>query len=323
LLGIGFGTWAWGNQILWGYDSNQDDKILEDTFNKAIKGGLSLVDTADSYGTGILNGRSETLLGEFIEKLPSKQIQKINITTKLAPYPWRLGRKGFQKAFEASKRRLKGHLDRVQLHWSTSRYFPWQEEALIENLGDLIESERIQEIGVSNLGPERLLYIHNTLKKRGIKLKSLQVQLSLLSPQRVTYFNANIGKICKELNIDIIAYSPLSLGILSVPPGYKNKNKRITFLRNRIFNEILPASIDLRKLMEEIAKGNNASQSQVALNWCRANGAIPIPGLRNPSHAEDAIKALSWNLSKKEKAKLDELSENCKIRMPNNPFQSK
>ena len=28
------------------------------------------IDTADSYGTGKLNGRSEELLGKFLQKLP-------------------------------------------------------------------------------------------------------------------------------------------------------------------------------------------------------------------------------------------------------------
>jgi pyridoxine 4-dehydrogenase len=35
-----------------------------------------------------------------------------------------LGRGGFKRAFDASKKRLGGHLDRIQLHWSTARYAP-------------------------------------------------------------------------------------------------------------------------------------------------------------------------------------------------------
>ncbi|MGB1195932.1 MAG: aldo/keto reductase, partial [Synechococcus sp.] len=57
MVGIGFGTWAWGNQLLWGYNPDLDDSVLESTFQQAVAGGLCLVDTADSYGTGFLNGR--------------------------------------------------------------------------------------------------------------------------------------------------------------------------------------------------------------------------------------------------------------------------
>ena len=43
-------------------------------------------------GTGLLNGRSEELLGQFVREYPGsdKQQQNICIATKLAPYPWRI-----------------------------------------------------------------------------------------------------------------------------------------------------------------------------------------------------------------------------------------
>lgn len=62
---MGFGTWAWGNQVLWGYQESMDTE-LQDAFNLALKNGITLFDTADSYGTGRLNGQSEKLLGKFI-----------------------------------------------------------------------------------------------------------------------------------------------------------------------------------------------------------------------------------------------------------------
>ena len=137
---IGFGTWAWGNKFLWGYLPEKDDVLLEDTFNEAVNRGLTFIDTADSYGTGRLNGRSEELLGKYLKKLSPSKYRNLNVATKLAPYPWRIGREGFKTAFEASKARLQGKLDRVQLHWSTSRYAPWQEVQLMDGLGDLYES---------------------------------------------------------------------------------------------------------------------------------------------------------------------------------------
>ena len=62
---IGFGTWAWGNKLLWGYLPEKHDDLLEKTFNEAVNRGLNFIDTADSYGTGQLNGRSEELLGKY------------------------------------------------------------------------------------------------------------------------------------------------------------------------------------------------------------------------------------------------------------------
>ncbi len=315
---IGFGTWSWGNRFVWGYEADKNDQLLKQTFKAAINNGLNLIDTADSYGTGNLNGRSEQLLGNFIEELPFSKKRSLTIATKLAPYPWRIGRKGFYNPFKLSKKRLKGKIDRVQLHWSTYRYAPWQETQLLDGIGDLYENGEFSEIGVSNMGPKRLRWLHSRLKKRGIPLKSLQIQFSLLSPQQ----NRNqIKAVCKELNIDLLAYSPLALGILAVKPS--DSKVPNTLLRKIIFNRLLPASIDLRKGLERIAIERKASQVQVALNWCRAHGAIPIPGIRTPFQAKDIGAACKWQLSKKEIDLLDNLANQAKRRMPSNPLLSK
>ncbi|MCO5569284.1 hypothetical protein L7F22_022996 [Adiantum nelumboides] len=88
---MGLGTWAWGNKFLWGYDESMDIE-LQDVFNLAVNTGINLFDTADSYGTGRLNGRSELLLGNFIRDYSGSERRRrnIHIATKFAAYPWRL-----------------------------------------------------------------------------------------------------------------------------------------------------------------------------------------------------------------------------------------
>ena len=267
MTGIGFGTWAWGNQLLWGYQPERDDPDLAATLSAAVQGGLSLVDTADSYGTGRLNGRSELLLGQFLRAMEPDQSQQLKVATKLAPFPWRLGRGGFKRAFDASKKRLGGHLDRIQLHWSTARYAPWQELPLLDGLADLVEQGLVPELGLSNVGPKRLRFLHGHLLTRGIRLQSVQVQLSLLAPEPV--LNGQLAHVCQELDVELLAYSPLALGILAIPPGVQGTTS--TLLRSRLFQRLLPASEDLRSLMVEIASQRSASMAQVALNWCRAH----------------------------------------------------
>ena len=318
VTGIGFGTWAWGNQLLWGYQPERDDPDLAATLSAAVQGGLTLVDTADSYGTGRLNGRSELLLGQFLRAMDPAQSQQLKVATKLAPFPWRLGRDGFKRAFAASKKRLGGRLDRIQLHWSTARYAPWQELPLLDGLGDLVEHGLVPELGLSNVGPKRLRFLHGHLLNRGIQLQSVQVQLSLLSPEPV--LRGELAAVCQELGIELLAYSPLALGILAIPPGVQAMPS--TMLRSRLFRRLLPASEDLRSAMVEIAAQRSASVVQVALNWCRAHGACPIPGLRRPCQAIDVAAALNWSLSTTERQVLDQISQRTSVRMPANPFQS-
>ena len=67
---LGFGTWAWGNKLLWGYDEAADAE-LQKAFNLATAPSSPFdnrkffFDTGDSYGTGALEGRAESLLGQF------------------------------------------------------------------------------------------------------------------------------------------------------------------------------------------------------------------------------------------------------------------
>lgn len=317
VTGVGVGTWAWGNQFLWGYDPAQDAELAA-CFRRAVDLGLSVFDTADSYGTGRFGGRSESLLGSFVEALPPDRREGLTVATKLAPFPWRLGRRGFERAFEASRRRLRGHLDRVQLHWSTARYAPWQEGALLEGLADLLEQGRVGSLGVSNLGPRRLRLVHERLARRGLRLASLQVQLSLLAPDALSA--DGVAPVCRELGIELLAYSPLALGLLGRPPG--EGQGLPPGPRGLLFRRLQPRIQPLLQTMERIARAHDAPMVAVAINWCRAHGALPLVGLRRVDQAEAAAAATSWCLDDGERRDLDRVAQRCEGRMPANPFQS-
>jgi len=318
--GIGVGTWAWGNQFLWGYEPGQDAE-LEACFRRAVALGLRFFDTADSYGTGRFAGRSESLLGRFCAALDPADREALTVATKLAPFPWRLGRRGYRTAFEASRARLQGKLDLVQLHWSTARYFPWQELPLLEGLADLVQEGQVAGLGVSNLGPRRLRWLHGHLAERGVPLRSVQVQLSLLSPEPIA--PAGVAEVCRELGIALIAYSPLALGLLARPAGAAPDfgGGPRALLARRVWPRIQP----LLAAIEAIARSRGGDGAAVALNWCRAHGALPLAGMRRVAQAEAAAAALRWQLSEAERQELDALSRACVAAggaMPANPFQS-
>ncbi len=318
--GIGVGTWAWGNQFLWGYDPAQDAE-LEACFRRAVELGLLFFDTADSYGTGRFAGRSESLLGRFAAALEPARRETLTVATKLAPFPWRLGRGGYRAAFAASRARLQGKLDRVQLHWSTARYLPWQELPLLDGLADLVQEGQVAGLGVSNLGPQRLRRLHGHLAARGVPLRSVQVQLSLLSPDPIA--PGGVAEVCRELGIELIAYSPLALGLLARPAGAAPAlgGAPRALLARRVWPRIQP----LLAVMETIARSRRGDVAAVALNWCRAHGALPLAGMRRVVQAEAAAAALTWRLSDAERQELDALSRSCVAAggaMPANPFQS-
>ena len=315
---IGLGTWSWGNQVFWDYQISNDDDLRE-TYKEALKRGFNLIDSADSYGTGKLNGRSEELLGEFLLDTPTFQKKRIQIATKLAPYPWRVGNKGFTKPFLKSLERLNNKLDIVQIHWSTAKYNPWQEFQLLNNLCDLIDQGFNFQIGLSNIGPRRLNKIIEFLSKKDKKVKSVQIQFSLLSPDYLK--QKNVKRICEDNNIDFLAYSPLSFGILCIDPD-KDEFKQNSFLRSLIFKNYKKSTMELRRCLKKIAVSRSVSQAQVAINWCCYQGAIPLVGMRKKSQVIDISNVYKWNLNKKEFQMLQKASQNCLKKMPSNPFSS-
>lgn len=314
---MGCGTWAWGNRLLWGYTPEMDDQ-LQAVFDYCVNHGVTLFDTGDSYGTGRLNGRSETLLGQFANTFDGANQDKICLATKLAAYPWRLTRGSMVRACQASAQRLGRQVDLAQLHWSTANYAPWQEGALLDGLADLYEQKLVKGIGLSNFGPQRLKKIYPKFRDRGIPITTLQVQYSLLSTYPVTQLG--IQETCQELGIRLIAYSPLALGMLT--GKYEPRGKLPKGLRGFVFRQILPGAKPILDTLEAIAIFREKTMAQVALNWCICKGFIPIPGAKTLSQAQQNIGALGWRLDPGEVLELDNAVERSDQQMVQNIFQT-
>ncbi|MBE9238630.1 aldo/keto reductase [Anabaena aphanizomenioides LEGE 00250] len=315
---MGCGTWAWGNQLLWGYNESMDDQ-LQQVFNLCVSNGVTLFDTGDSYGTGRLNGRSESLLGKFSKEYQGLNQDHICIATKLAAYPWRWTRKSIISACHASAKRLGKNVDLVQMHWSTANYAPWQEVGLLDGLADLYAQDLVKGVGLSNYGTKRLLWVHKRFQERGIPIKTLQVQYSLLSTYPVT--ELGLKDVCDDLGIKLIAYSPLALGLLT--GKFSENGKFPKGARGFLFKQILPGIQGVLGTLREIATQRNKTMSQVAINWCICKGAIPIPGAKNLEQAQQNIGTLGWLLSDGEVAELDSAAARSEKKMVQNIFQTK
>ncbi|WP_051358009.1 aldo/keto reductase [Rubidibacter lacunae] len=314
---IGCGTWAWGNRLLWGYDTSMDAQ-LESTFQRCLAKGITWFDTGDSYGTGRLNGRSEQLLGEFAGAYTGPNLDALCIATKLAVYPWRLTRQSLVAACMKSSRRLGRPVDLAQLHWSPKNYLPWQEGPLLDGLAELWDRGLVKAIGLSNYGPIALRRVHKRFSEQGIPLATLQVQYSLLATATVS--ELDIKAVCDELGVRLIAYSPLTLGLLT---GKYDRTNLPGGLRSWLFRRLLPGAKPLLDCQRAIANARGKTMAQVALNWCVCKGTIPIPGAKHPAQATDNLGALGWSLDAGEIEDLDRAAARVKRPMMQNIFQTR
>ena len=193
------------------------------------------------------------------------------------------------------------------------------DEETIFALPDLNDDGYNFGIGLSNIGPIRLKEIIEFLAKREKKLHCVQVQFSLLAPDLDK--QKKVQKICDMYNIDFLAYSPLSFGLLCKDPTI-DKVGNTSLLRNLIFNLYDQSTLKLRLALLEIANNRSVSQAQVAINWCCYQGAIPLVGLRNKDQLIDIAGVLKWDLSQSEFQTLNKLSREIVRKLPSNPFVS-
>lgn len=307
---IGIGAWSWGDTTYWNNFqwNDRNEKAARDAFNTSIDGGLTFIDTAEVYGSGLAFGavNSETLLGRFIKERKQKDPNvEVEVATKFAALPWRLGRESVLSALKDSLDRLEmTSVDLYQLHWPGV----WGNEGYIDGLGDAVQKGLVKAVGVSNYSENRLREAYKQLKKRGIPLASNQVNYSLI--YRVPEENG-VKKACDELGITLIAYSPIAQGVLT---GKYTPRNPPSGPRGRIYTpEFLTKLQPLLKKITEIGDKYNKTSTQVSLNWLVAQGnVVPIPGAKTAEQAEEFKGALGWRLTAEEVAELRSLASKIK-----------
>ena len=153
---------------------------------------------------------------------------------------------------------------------------------------------------------------HARLARHDIPLASNQVHYNLLyrKPEKNGVLDA-----CRELNVALIAYSPLEQGLLT--GKYRIVAwEAISVTGPRRFSRTFRAS-QRRKIepllqsMEGIAKAHGKTIGQVALNWLLAKDEhiIPIPGAKNARQASENAGAIGWRLTNEEFERIDVASQ--------------
>lgn len=299
---IGFGTWSWGNEFLWGYKEGEDEELGR-TFDYAVQAGVNWFDTADSYGT---SGRSESLLGRFDKGQQRRRNKGALFATKLAPFPWRVSGESMRKAAAASLERLdRAQIDILQMHWRPYFLLPqlndYLEREYLRAFSSLVEEGKATQLGVSNYGPRALTRAAALARSLGSPICSNQVQFSLLS--RFPIENG-LDEVCAELGIQPIGYSPLALGLLTDRYSI-SANNLPSGPRGILFREKLPKIAGLLDVLRDIARQRKKTVSQVVLNWNLNKGFLVLCGVRTVTQARENLGALGWSLSAGEVAEID------------------
>ena len=294
---LGVGVWSWGDTGFWGYGSSHTRDDISLAYKACLDAGLNFFDTAEIYG----GGESERILGECIRK----EGRPVIIASKFAPLPTRLSRHALLNALDASLERLGvGAIDLYQIHWP---YTFLNTNSLMDALAQAVRSGKVRAVGVSNYSAARMRQAHARLARHDIPLASNQVHYSLLhrKPEKNGVLDA-----CRELNVTLIAYSPLEQGLLT--GKYRVTNAQvIPMVGPRRFIPAFSASRrrkmePLFEVMATVASARDKTIGQVALNWLIAKDVciVPIPGAKNLRQARENAGAIGWRLTDEEFTKI-------------------
>jgi aryl-alcohol dehydrogenase-like predicted oxidoreductase len=299
---LGIGVWSWGDKNFWGYGKDYNREDITQAYKACLNAGINFFDTAEMYA----QGESERILGECIRE----DGRPVGIATKFAPLPDRFSARTLLKALDASLERLNVNtIDLYQIHWP---YTFISVDALMDALAEAVRSGKVRAVGVSNYGADLMHRAYARLARHDIPLASNQVHYNLIyrKPEKNGVLDA-----CRELNVALIAYSPLEQGLLTgkyrVVAG-----QAISFTGPRRFSRAFRTSQrskiePLLQTMEEIAKAHSKTIGQVALNWLlsRDECIIPIPGAKNVRQASENAGAIGWRLTNEEFERIDLASQ--------------
>jgi pyridoxine 4-dehydrogenase len=260
---LGFGAMRITGPGIWGPPADHDGATA--VLRRAVKLGVNLIDTADSYGPEV----SEELIAEALYPYP----EDLLIATKgglLRTGPGRWPADGrpehLREACEGSLRRLR--LDAIDLyqHHRPDPKVPYEES--IGALKELQDAGKIRHIGVSNVSVEQL-----ETARRIVEIVSVQNRFNLTDRR-----SQDVLERCEELGIALFPWAPIAAGELAEPGGPVD--------RIASEHDASPGQVALAWLL------------------ARSPVIVPIPGTSSVEHLEENLAAASLRLSEDEVAEL-------------------
>jgi len=260
---LGFGAMRITGPGIWGEPPDHDEAIA--VLKAAVELGITIIDTADSYGPEV----SERLIAQALYPYPADLV----IATKAGlvrpgPGDWQPdGRpEHLRAAVEGSLRRLRlERIDLLQLHR------PDPKVRFDDQVGTLVALQRegkIRHIGLSNVTVQQI-----EAARRMATIVSVQ-NLYNLSDRSAE----DVVEYCTRENIAFIPWFPLATGDLAKPGG------ALALVAQRC--GALPAQVALAWLL---------AKSPVML---------PIPGTSKVKHLKENLEAARLQLSESDLAEL-------------------
>ena len=280
------GPIAFGAMSFAGYYGSAEDTEGIRAIHRALEVGMTLIDTAETYG----DGRNEEMVGRALAGRRDRAVLATKSSRGAPDY--------LRDAAERSLSRLGvDHIDLYYLH-RVDPDVPIEES--VGAMARLVEAGTVRHIGLSEAGPETIRRAHAVHP-----IAALQSEFSLLSrePER------DLLPVTRELGIAYVAYSPLSRGLLAgrirsvddlAPDDWRRQVPRFQ-------GENLARNLAVTDRLSEIAAARGVDVASLAIAWLLARGddVIPLVGTSRADRVGRNLEALTIVLSAEDLAEID------------------
>jgi aryl-alcohol dehydrogenase-like predicted oxidoreductase len=242
--------------------------------NVALDIGINFLDTADMYGVGA----NERLLAKILKTRREEVVLATKFGNVRSPDGAFLGINGTPEyvhaACDASLKRL--GVDHIDLYYQHRVDPNVAIEETVGAMADLVKAGKVRHLGLSEASA-------NTIRRaaQAHPITALQSEFSLWTRD----LEATILPACEELDIGVVAYSPLGRGFLTGVFRNPEDFDAGDFRRNnpRFSSENFASNLQLVEVVSQIAREEGFTPAQVALAWLLdcAPYIVPIPGTRS------------------------------------------
>jgi 1-deoxyxylulose-5-phosphate synthase len=295
-----FGSKKWRE---WVVEEDEARKVIK----RALELGINFFDTANMYSLGV----SEEILGRALKEFASRDdlviATKVFFPMKELPNQKGLSRKHIFAEIDASLKRLgTDYVDLYQIHrWDNTTPI----EETLEALSDLVRMGKVRYLGASSMFAWQFAKALYLAKLNGwSRFVSMQNHYNLVYREE----EREMLPLCRDEGVGIIPWSPLARGFLA---GNRTRNRdeggetlrarTDDYAKNLYYSD---EDFEIVDRVVELSGRLGIKPTQVALAWILHKPGItsPIIGTGNIEHLEDAVNALTVELTEDEQKYLEE-----------------
>lgn len=291
--GCPMGQYGWGNV--------QEQELI-DAVNVAIDNGVTMFDTADTYGLG----KSEETLAKALGNRRKDVViaSKFAVRIENGKTFYDNSPQYIEKALFASLHRLRtDYIDLYQVHYRDEKT---PISVVIETLERFKEKGYIRAYGLSNIHKKDIM----ELQEYSGSFVTMQDEYSLACRKN----ESDLTILAEELQLTPMTWGSLGQGILT---GKYNENivfgkddRRSREIYINFHGEKLKRNLEIVEIMRPIAKKHGVSVAAVAIRFIldHIKDSVVLVGAKRPSQVLGNIEAMDWHLTQEELRILDEVS---------------